>query len=62
MKKALVVTAFSLFVASAPAQPAGYLVQTVLDLVVGEALACPGNGRGHGHAHGHGKGRGNGRR
>jgi hypothetical protein len=61
MKKALAATAFSAFVAAGFIQQAGVVpvtalgnasvaaIEATLDLVVGEALACPGNGNGNGN-------------
>ena len=73
MNKLLAVTAFSAFVVSGPVQHAGLLpvtalgtasmatIEMALDLAVGEALACPGNGKGFGKGGGNAGGNGRGR-
>lgn len=74
MKTVLAVTAFSAFVVSGALQHAGVLpvtalgnasiaaIEKLLDLTVGEALACPGNSNGKGNSNsgnnGNGRGRG----
>ena len=61
MKKALAATAFGAFVVGGFLQQSGVVpvtalgnasavaIEANLDLVVGEALACPGNGNGNGN-------------
>ena len=65
MKKVLAAAAFGAFAMSGSLQHANSLaaVEAVLDLIVGDAVACPGGnggGRGNGHGKGHGGGNGKG--